>query len=52
MGKILRFRPYINSLDIRPSRPADLGYFFKMQGAESRLIRWTFEDNGFRETKK
>ena len=52
MGKRLIFRPYNCSLDIRPPRPRDRGYFFRMIGSESRLIRWTFEDNGFRETRK
>ena len=36
----------------RPPAPSNSGYFFKFLGNEVKLIRWIFEDNGFREEKK
>ena len=36
------FRPYIDPMSIRPYKPPD-------KNSDVRLIRYTFEDNGFRE---
>ena len=48
--KHLIFRPYIDPISIRPYKPQDKGYFFKFyNGIVVPLIRYTFEDNGFRE---
>ena len=48
--KYLIFRPYIDPMSIRPYKPADKGYFFKFyNGSGVQLIRYTMEDNGFRE---
>jgi hypothetical protein len=44
------FRPYIDPISIRPYKPADKGYYFKFyNGHNVALVRYTFEDNGFRE---
>lgn len=43
------FRPYIDPMSIRPYKPADKGFYFKFYNSDVRLIRYTFEDNGFRE---
>jgi hypothetical protein len=43
------FRPYIDPMSIRPYKPADRGFYFKFYNSDVRLIRYTFEDNGFRE---
>ena len=48
--KYLIFRPYIDPISIRPYKPQDKGYYFKFyNGVVVPLIRYTFEDNGFRE---
>ena len=51
MGKkYLIFRPFIDPMTLRPHKPQDRGYFFKFyNGVNVTLIRYTFEDNGFRE---
>lgn len=36
----------------RPPPPPNLGYNFKFLGNEVKIIRWIFEDNGLRESKK
>jgi len=36
-------------MSIRPYKPADRGFYFKFYNSDVRLIRYTFEDNGFRE---
>ena len=47
------FRPYIDPISIRPYKPADKGYYFKMyNNVEARLIRSILEDNGLREATK
>jgi hypothetical protein len=47
------FRPYIDPISIRPYKPADRGYYFRLyNGVEVRLIRYLLEDNGFREATK
>jgi tubulin polyglutamylase TTLL5 len=45
----LLFRPYIDPINIRPYKPADKGYYFKNYNGNVTLIRYTLEDNGFRE---
>ena len=48
--KYLVFRPYIDPMNIKPHKPADKGYYFKFyNGVNVPLIRYTLEDNGFRE---
>jgi hypothetical protein len=48
--KYLMFRPYIDPMSMRPYKPKDQGYFFKFYNAFNvPLIRYTMEDNGFRE---
>ena len=48
--KFLIFRPYIDPMTIRPHLPPDQGYFFKFyNGVAISLLRYTLEDNGFRE---
>ena len=48
--KYLIFRPYIDPMSIRPYKPQDKGYYFKFyNGVNVPLIRYTLEDNGFRE---
>jgi tubulin polyglutamylase TTLL5 len=48
-SKYLIFRQIF--LAERPPVPPNTGYYFKFLGAEVKLIRWVFEDNGFRENK-
>ena len=44
------FRPYIAPMTLRPHMPSDKGYFFKFyNGTNINLVRFTLEDNGFRE---
>jgi hypothetical protein len=44
------FRPYIDPMSIRPYKPPDKNLYFKFyKGTDLKLIRFTFEDNGFRE---
>lgn len=48
--RILIFRPYIDPMSIRPYKPHNKGYYFKnYNGMSVSLIRYTLEDNGFRE---
>ena len=49
-GKYLKFRPYINPMSIRPHKPSDHGYYFKMYKGNIPLIQYTLEDNGFKES--
>jgi hypothetical protein len=43
-------RPYIDPISVRPYKPQDRGYFFKFyNGIPVTLVRYTLEDNGFRE---
>lgn len=48
--KFLLFRPFIDPMSIRPASNASSDYFFKMLNSDVKLIRYTLEDNGFRET--
>ena len=51
--KHLLFRPYIDPMSIRPYKPPDKGYYFKFyNGGVVALVRYTFEDNGFREADR
>jgi hypothetical protein len=36
-------------MSIRPYQPPDRGYYFKLYNNEVRIIKYTLEDNGFRE---
>ena len=48
--KCMLFRPYIDPMSIRPYKPQDKGLYFKFyNNIDVRLIRYTMEDNGFRE---
>ncbi len=45
------FRPYIDPISLKPYKPADKGYYFKFyNNVAVRLIQFTLEDNGFRES--
>jgi tubulin polyglutamylase TTLL5 len=48
--KFLCFKPYIDPMTIRPVSSSSSEYFFKMQNSDVKLIRYTLEDNGFKET--
>ena len=44
------FRPYIDPITLKPHMSQDKGYFFKFYNAANvNLVRYTLEDNGFRE---
>lgn len=47
--KYLIFRSYDDPIQIRPYLPPDRGYFFDMRNCDIKIIRFTLEDNGFRE---
>ena len=47
--KYLKFRPYVDPITIRPYKPPDKKYYFKFNNSNVQLIRYTLEDNGFRE---
>ncbi|CDW91499.1 tubulin-tyrosine ligase family protein [Stylonychia lemnae] len=47
--KFLVFRPYEDPISIRPYQPPDRGYYFKLHKCDVKIIRYTLEDNGFRE---
>ena len=48
--KFLVFRPYEDPITIRPFLPPDRGYYFKLHKCDVKIVRYTLEDNGFRET--
>ena len=50
LPRYLKFRPYIDSINIRPPQPLDRGYYYKLFKNSIPLIRYTLEDNGFRES--
>ena len=51
--KFLIFRPYIDPMNIRPHKPVDKGYYFKFyNGVNVPLVRYTFEDNGFKHAEE
>ena len=47
--KYLIFRVYEDPIQIRPYQPPDRGYYFDMRNCDIKIIRYTLEDNGFRE---
>ena len=48
--KYMLFRPYIDPMTIRPYKPADKKLYFKFyNNVDIKLIKYTLEDNGFRE---
>lgn len=49
--KYLIFRPYIDPMNLKPYQPPDKGYYFKFNNTNVKIVRYTYEDNGFRETK-
>ena len=49
--KYLVFRPYIDPMNVKPYKPSDRGYYFKMHNCDIRIIRYTLEDNGFRDAR-
>lgn len=48
-GRHLHFRPYTDSLNERPERMKKNGYYFRFPATDVKIIRYTLEDNGFRE---
>lgn len=47
------FRPYVDPMSIRPYKPQDKGYYYKVNNnSAAKLIRYFMEDNGFRECSK
>lgn len=48
-GRFLHFRPYQGTLDERPERMKKNGYYFRFATSDVKVIRYTLEDNGFRE---
>lgn len=49
--KYLSFRPYIDPMSIRPQLNQNSQYFFKFTNSDVKLIRYTLEDNGFKEAQ-
>ena len=49
--KYLVFRPYIDPLTVKPYVPPDRGYYFKILNCDIKIVRYTLEDNGFKEVK-
>ena len=47
----LVFRPYEDPMRLRPYLPPDRGYNFMMHGCDIKILRYTLEDNGFRDSK-
>ena len=47
--KFLYFRPFIDPMSIRPHLVSSSDYFFKLMNSDVKLIRFTLEDNGFKE---
>jgi len=47
----LVFRPYDDPMTIRPYPPADRGYYFYLHNNDIKIIRYTLEDNGFKDYK-
>ena len=47
----LVFRPYEDPISIRPYLPKDNGYYFYLHNCDIKIIRYTLEDNGFRDVK-
>lgn len=47
--KYLVFRVYEDPIHCRPYVPPDRGYYFDFHKCDIKIIRYTLEDNGFRE---
>ena len=47
----LVFRAYEDPITIRPYQPKDNGYYFLLHNCNITIIRFTLEDNGFRDIK-
>ena len=47
----LVFRAYEDPITIRPYLPKDNGYYFYLHNCDIKIIRYTLEDNGFRDVK-
>ena len=47
----LVFRPYEDPITIRPYMPLDRGYYFYLHNCDIKIVRYTLEDNGFRDIK-
>jgi tubulin polyglutamylase TTLL5 len=47
----LVFRPYEDPISIRPYQPPDRGYYFNLHNNDIKIVRFTLEDNGFRDLK-
>jgi hypothetical protein len=50
--KYLVFRPFEESMLVRPEVPADRGYYFNLYKNDIKIIRYTLEDNGFKDVKE
>ena len=50
-ANFLVFRPYEDPISIRPYPPQDRGYYFYLHNCDIKIIRYTLEDNGFRDIK-
>lgn len=48
----LVFRPYEDDISIRPYPPPDRGYYFQLASCDIKIIRFTLEDNGFKDVKE
>jgi len=48
-GRHLHFRPFTGDINDRPELMKKNGYWFRFFNADVKIIRYTFEDNGFRE---
>ena len=47
--RYLVFRVYEDPIQLRPYPPPDRGYYFDLRNCDIKIIRYTLEDNGFRE---
>lgn len=48
-GRFLHFRPFVGDLNERPELMKKNGYCFRFLNSDVKIIRYTLEDNGFRE---
>ena len=46
------FRPFEDSMLVKPEVPADRGYYFYLHKNDIKIIRYTLEDNGFKDVKE
>lgn len=53
VSRYLVFRPYTDPMSVRPQKPQDKGFYFKnYNNVNVPLVRFTLEDNGFREAER